>query len=265
MSDSQSHTPILDLFRRDDQDAVITGAGRGIGEGIALAMAEAGADIVLAARRGDEIEAVADKVRGLGRKALAVTTDVMHIELVQALAKSANDEFGKLSCWVSNAGGADDRVPRTLLEMPERQWDFQLNLNLKAVWTGAQAAAEIMNENGGGTIINISSAAAYDAAPQNGPYAVAKAGVNNLTQTLAVELARYGIRVNGISPGPIPTEVFMEFLDLDESQLPGVAKRLNIPLRRLGTPEDVAAGVIYLASQASSWITGQTIVVKGGP
>lgn len=184
---------------------MVTGGGRGIGEGIALGLAEAGADVVLAARRSNEIEAVAERVRGLGRRALAVITDMMEIEQVQALAEKAFSDMGALTCWVSNAGGADDRVPRTLLEMPERQWDFQTNLNLKAVWTGAQAAGNIMKENDGGTIINISSQAANRASPHNGPYAVAKSGVNNLTKTLSVEMAPLAIRVNSVSPGPIPT------------------------------------------------------------
>ena len=151
---------IIDSFKLDGQVAVVTGGGRGIGEGIALGLAEAGADVVLAARRTNEIEAVADKVRALGRRALAVTTDMMEIEQVKVLAEKTFADMGKLTCWVSNAGGADDRVPRTFLEMPERQWDFQMNLNLKAVWTGAQAAGNIMKDNGGGTIVNISSQAA---------------------------------------------------------------------------------------------------------
>lgn len=256
---------ILDSFRLDGQVAVVTGGGRGIGEGIALGLAEAGADVVVAARRTEEIEAVAEKIRALGRKALAVTTDMMEIEQVQALAKTAFEKMGGLTCWVSNAGGADDRVPRTFLEMPERQWDFQMNLNLKAVWTGAQAAANIMKDNGGGTIINISSQAANQASPNNGPYAVAKSGVDNLTQTLGVEMAPLGIRVNGVAPGPIPTEVFMEFLNLKEEDIPGLGKKFGIPLGRVGTPEDIAPGVVYLASDASRWMTGQTIKISGGP
>jgi len=256
---------ILDQFRLDGQVAVITGGGRGIGEGIALGMAEAGADIVVAARRTAEVEAVAEKVRALGRRALAVTCDVMDIAQVQSLAQRTLDEFGRLSCWISNAGGADDRVPRTFLDMPERQWDFQLNLNLKAVWTGAQAAARIMKDHGGGTIINISSAAANRASPHNGPYAVAKSGVNNLTQTLAVELAPFGIRVNAVAPGPIPTEVFMEFLKLDVSEIPELGKRFGIPLGRVGTPADIAPACVYLASSASSWMTGQVLDIRGGP
>ncbi|HAR31137.1 MAG TPA: oxidoreductase [Gammaproteobacteria bacterium] len=256
---------IMDQFRLDGQVVVITGGGRGIGEGIAIGMAEAGADIVVAARRTEEVEAVAAKVRALGRRALAVTCDVMDMQQVQDLAARTFAEFGRLSCWISNAGGADDRVPRTFLDMPERQWDFQLNLNLKAVWTGAQAAARIMKDNGGGTIINISSAAANRASPNNGPYAVAKSGVNNLTQTLAVELAPLGIRVNAVAPGPIPTEVFMEFLKLEESDIPQLGARFGIPLGRVGTPEDIAPACVYLASQASSWMTGQVLDIRGGP
>lgn len=255
---------ILDQFKLDGQVAVVTGGGRGIGEGIALGLAEAGADVVLAARRTEEIEAVAEKVRALGRRALAITTDMMDIEQVQALAEQSYRDMGALTCWVSNAGGADDRVPRTFLEMPERQWDFQLNLNLKAVWTGAQAAGRIMKDNGGGTIINISSQAANRASPQNGPYAVAKSGVNNLTQTLAVEMAPLGIRVNAVSPGPIPTEVFLEFLNLTEEDVPKLGKQFGVPLGRVGTPEDIAPAVVYLASSASSWMTGQNIVINGG-
>ena len=256
---------LLDQFKLDGQVAVVTGGGRGIGEGIALGLAEAGADVVVAARRTEEVERVAEAIRALGRKALAVTCDVMEIEQVNALAERTLTEMGGLSCWVSNAGGADDRVPRTLLDMPERQWDFQLNLNLKAVWTGAQAAGRIMQDNGGGTIINISSSAANQASAHNGPYAVAKSGVNNLTQTLALEMAPLGIRVNGVSPGPIPTEVFLEFLQLKEEDIPELGKKFGIPLGRVGTPEDIAPAVVYLASEASSWMTGHTIKIKGGP
>ncbi len=255
---------ILDHFRLDGEVAVVTGAGRGIGEGIAIGLAEAGADVVLAARREEEIQKVAEKIAALGRRALAVKTDVMDVAQVKALAERARDEMGKLTCWVSNAGGADDRTPRTLLDMPERQWDFQMDLNLKAVWTGAQAAATVMKESGGGTIINISSITASKASPFNGPYAVAKAGVDSLTKTLSSEMAPLGIRVNGIAPGPIPTEVFLEFLKLEEKDIPELGKKFGIPLGRLGTPEDIAPAVVYLASNASSWMTGETMVICGG-
>lgn len=255
---------IIDRFRLDGQVAVVTGGGRGIGEAIAIGLAEAGADVVVAARRTAEIEAVAEKVRALGRRALAVTTDMMEIDQVQALAQKTYDEMGALTCWVSNAGGADDRVPRTLLDMPEKQWDFQMNLNLKAVWTGAQAAGSIMKENGGGTIINISSQAANRASPFNGPYSVAKSGVNNLTQTLAAEMAALGIRVNSVSPGPIPTEVFLEFTGLTEDDIPEMGEKFGVPLGRIGRGDDISPAVVYLASDASSWMTGRDILINGG-
>ncbi|MEM1436397.1 MAG: SDR family oxidoreductase [Pseudomonadota bacterium] len=255
---------IIDSFRLDGQVAVVTGGGRGIGEGIALGLAEAGADVVVAARRTHEIEAVAEKIRSLGRRALAVTADMTVTEQVQQLAQTAFDEMGALNCWISNAGGADERIARTLLDTPERQWDFQLSLNLKAVWLGSQAAANLMKDNGGGTIINISSLVATRAAPTHGPYAAAKSGVNNLTQTMAVELAPFGIRVNAVSPGAIPTEVFLEYQGMKEEDIPKMGKAMGIPLGRLGTPEDIAPAVVYLASPASSWMTGQDVVISGG-
>jgi 7-alpha-hydroxysteroid dehydrogenase len=171
--------------------------------------------------------------------------------------------MGKVSIWVSNAGGADDRTPRTLDAMPERQWDYQMDLNLKAVWSGAKAASRVMA--GPGAIINISSGAALSGSPNNGPYSAAKAGVDSLTRTLALELAPRGIRVNGVSPGAVPTEVFMEFFKVKEEDLPALGKRIGIPLGRLGTPEDIGAAVVFLASEAAGWITGQTVPVNGGP
>jgi len=253
---------VLDRFALAEGRAMVTGAGRGIGEGIAIALAEAGCDVVLTARRGHEIEAVAERVRSLGRRAIAVAGDITDGAFVEELADRAVAELGGLTLWVSNAGGADDRTPRHLADMPDRQWDYQLDVNLRAVFTGARAAARVMDD--GGSIINISSTAALRASPNNGPYAVAKAGVDSLTKTLSIELAPRAIRVNGVAPGPVPTEVFMEFFGATEADLPQLATKLGVPLGRLGTPEDVGNAVVFLASRASSWITGQTLVVNGG-
>jgi 7-alpha-hydroxysteroid dehydrogenase len=253
---------ILDRFALQDGVAVVTGAGRGIGEGIAIGLAEAGCDVVLTARREHEIEAVAERVRALGRRALTVPGDITDGQFVEQLADRAKAEMGKVTLWVSNAGGADDRTPRHLADMPDRQWDYQMDLNLRAVFTGARAAARVLED--GGSIINISSGAALKPSPNNGPYAVAKAGVDSLTRTMSTELAPRGIRVNGVAPGPVPTEVFMEFFGASEDDIPQLGKKLGIPLGRLGTPDDVANAVVFLASDAASWVTGQTLLVNGG-
>ena len=252
---------ILDSFSLEGHAAVVTGAGRGIGRAIALGLAEAGADVVVAARRTAEIEAVAEEIHGRGRKSAAVTTDMMDLAQIEHLADESVRQLGKLTIWVNNAGGADDRVARSLVDVPEYQWDFQNALNLKAVWAGGVAASKRMQE--GASIINISSIAAFKPSPGNGPYAAAKAGVNSLTRTMAVELAPR-IRVNAVAPGPIPTEVFMEFLNLTEDMLPDFTKRIGVPLRRLGREEDIAAAVVYLCSPAASWVTGEIITVSGG-
>jgi NAD(P)-dependent dehydrogenase (short-subunit alcohol dehydrogenase family) len=253
----------VDRYRLDGQVAVITGAGRGIGEGIARAVAAAGADVVLTARREAEIDAVAEAIRAeTGRRAVAIAGDMTDNAFVERLADEAKTHMGKVTMWVSNAGGADDRTPRDLPDMPDAQWDYQIALNLTAVFTGARAAVRVIDD--GGSIIHISSGAALKGSPKNGPYAVAKAGVNSLTATLSLELAPRGIRVNGVSPGPVPTEVFMEFFGATDEDLPKLAKQWGVPLGRLGTPDDVAAAVVYLASPAASWVTGQTLAVNGG-
>ncbi len=253
---------VLDRFGLAGGVAVVTGAGRGIGEGIAIALAQAGCDVVLTARREHEINAVADVVRSLGRCALAVAGDITDGVFVEALADRAKAEMGHVTLWVSNAGGADDRTPRKLANMPDSQWDYQLDVNLRAVFTCARAAARVIDD--GGSIINISSGAALKGSPNNGPYAAAKAGVDSLTRTLSLELASRRVRVNGVAPGPVPTEVFMEFFKASEEDLPRLAKEWGVPLGRLGTPDDVANAVVFLASPAASWITGQTLLVNGG-
>jgi 7-alpha-hydroxysteroid dehydrogenase len=252
---------ILDKFRLDGHAAVVTGAGRGIGRAIALGLAEAGADVAVAARRSHEIEAVAEEIRVLGRKGVAITTDMMDLAQIDNLAAEAERAFGKLTIWVNNAGGADDRTIRNLIDVPEYQWNFQDGLNLKAVWAGSIAAARRMGE--GASIINISSIAAFRPSPGNGPYAAAKAGVNSLTRTLAVELAPK-IRVNAIAPGPIPTEVFMEFYSLTEDMLPAMTTQIGIPMGRMGAEEDIAGAAVYLCSPAAAWVTGEILNVTGG-
>ena len=247
------------LFDLSGDVAVVTGAGRGIGEGIARTLAGAGAAVVVAARRSNEIEKVAETIRGEGGRALAVTTDVTDDEAVEALARAAVAEFGKLDIWVNNAGGSPIQKPLTSL--PRDEWDATLALNLTAVWSCTVIAERHMQE--GGRVLNISSRAAVVPAPGSGHYAAAKAGRNSLTTTFAAELGPK-IRVNAIMPGAVPTEVMMKALRLDEDDLPRFEKQMRLPAGRLGTPEDLGAAALYLVSPASAWVTGEVLSVSGG-
>jgi NAD(P)-dependent dehydrogenase (short-subunit alcohol dehydrogenase family) len=248
----------MEAFDLSGRVAVVTGGGQGIGEGIAKNLAKAGASVVVAARHSDRIERVADEIVAAGGQALAVTTDVTDRAALVALADAAVDTFGGLHVWVNNAGGSTIRTP--LKELSEDDWDACLRLNLTSVWRASIIAAERMTD--GGSIINISSPAGDRGVPGSGHYAAAKAGVNSLTKTLSLELAP-SVRVNGISPGYVPTEVMMIALDTDEGQLEQMAEK-RIPLKRLGTPDDKGSTAVYLASAAGSWMTGQTLIVAGG-
>lgn len=238
--------------------AVVTGGGQGIGEGIATGFAGAGAAVVVAARHADRVARVVADIEAAGGRALGVPTDVTDRAAVERLADAAVERFGSLDVWVNNAGGSPVRSP--LRELSEAEWDACLALNLTAVWRASVIAAERMA--GGGSIINITSPAATRAVPGSGHYSAAKAGVNALTLTMSIELAPR-IRVNGIAPGYVPTEVMMTALEMDVPALERMAEK-RVPLQRLGTPADMANAAIYLASDAGSWVTGQTLTVAGG-
>jgi NAD(P)-dependent dehydrogenase (short-subunit alcohol dehydrogenase family) len=248
-----------ELFSLRDEVAVVTGGGRGIGEGIARTLAAAGAKVVVAARRSDEVEAVASHIRADGGEATAVVTDVTDEAAVDALARAAIDTYGRLSIWVNNAGGSSARVPLT--ELTRQQWDDCIALNTTAVWVGITTAARYMET---GSIINISSGAGTGPVPGSGHYGAAKAAVNSLTMTASAELAPR-IRVNGVAPGATPTEIFRKALGIEtDADLAAAESKWNIPLERFGTPLDMGAAVVFLCSQAGSWITGETLRVGGG-
>jgi len=238
--------------------AVVTGAGQGIGEGIAKSMARAGAAVVVAARSEDRIERVCRDITGSGGQALAVPTDVTDRQALISLAAAAVDTFGGIHTWVNNAGGSPIRS--ALNELSDEDWHACVELNLTAVWKASVVAFDYMKD--GGSIIQISSPAGDRAVPGSGHYGAAKAAVNSLTKTLSLEFAPH-ITVNGISPGYIPTEVMMTALQTDEEALAEMAEA-RIPLKRLGTPTDIGSAAVYLASEAGSWVTGQTLIVAGG-
>ena len=247
-----------ELFDMTGHVAVITGGGRGIGEGIARAFAESGAAVVVAARRTNEIEQVAADICGAGGRAIAITTDVTDDDAVDALARAAIDEFGSLTVWVNNAGGSPMRMP--LKDLPREEWDRTIALNLTSVYVGSMTAARYIEH---GSIINISSGAGTGPVPGSAHYGAAKAATNSLTWTLSAELAP-NIRVNGVAPGAIPTEVMLTAVGKTEDQLDQLLDEWNIPLGRLGTTQDIGAACVYLASDAASWMSGEILRVGGG-
>ncbi len=254
---------VLDLFKLDGKTAVVTGAGKGIGRGISLALAEAGANVVVASRSKADLDSLAADIEAIGRKAVVCPTDVTDQAQLDALAAAAKDAFGSIDVWVNNAGGIPDATPRFLTRTEPDHWDQQMDLNLKAVWSGCVTAAKAIGKNEG-TIINISSRASFGPQFMNGPYGASKAAVNSLTATFALELAPH-IRINAVAPGPIPTQNFVECMGTDTKEKEEKLKeQIGIPLKRYGTEEDIGAAVVYLASPASSWITGQVIYVTGG-
>jgi NAD(P)-dependent dehydrogenase (short-subunit alcohol dehydrogenase family) len=245
-----------DLYDMTGKTAVITGGGRGIGEGMATVLADAGAAVVVAARRTADVERVAADIRAAGGRAIAVTTDVTDNDAVEALARAAVDEFGSLDTWINNAGGSSVRTP--LSDLDPSDWANTMQLNLTAVYRCTVIAAKYMTT---GSVINVTSMASFKGTPGSGHYAAAKRAVNSLTETFALELAPR-VRVNGIAPGYVPTEIMMTALGLDMDTVQALSKR--IPLGRLGSPTDLGAVALFLASDASAWITGQTLSVAGG-
>lgn len=239
--------------------ALVTGASRGIGAAIAVAMAERGADVALLARNEELLEQVAESVRGLGRKALVLPADVTDPEAVGQAVERMVAELGVPSILVNNAGGNSFSMP--LVATRYSGWDKTVRLNLDSTVHVSQAVLPHMLGAGRGSVINVSSVVALAGAPMMSHYAAAKAAVVSLTKSTALECASAGVRVNALLPGWIETDL-TTFLRTDETTEQSVLGR--VPMQRWGKAEEIAAVAVFLASDAASFITGQSIVADGG-
>jgi 7-alpha-hydroxysteroid dehydrogenase len=249
---------ILDRFKLTDRVAIVTGAGKGIGRGIAIAFAEAGADVVCAARTEADIESAVAEVRKRGRRGLAVPTDVMQTADLERLVESALAEFGRVDVLVNNAGGT---MPRAALDTDEAYFAEAIRFNVTSAFLLTRLAAPRMVATaGGGTVVNISSRASDMVMTSFVAYGTAKAALNMMTRNIAAELAPK-VRVNAISVGGVATDALAVVLTNDEIR---EQFERNTPMGRAGTVEDIAACALYLASPASAWVTGKVFQVDGG-
>jgi NAD(P)-dependent dehydrogenase (short-subunit alcohol dehydrogenase family) len=253
---------VLELFRLDGRVAVVTGGGSGIGRGIALGLASAGADVALAGRRLEPLQSVRDEILATGRRAVAISADVTVAADLAELGRRARDELGTVSIWVNNAGGLQGEPMGTLDTVTEDSWHTIMDRNLMSVWLASVEAQRVLVD--GGSIVNVSSIAGFTkGAPGHAVYSAAKVAVNHLTQSLALECAPRGVRVNAIAPGHTATPDYYRSSGFDDAKFAKLAAKQ--PLGRLGRDEDYAAAVVYLVSDAASWVTGQILVVSGTP
>lgn len=246
------------IFDLTDRVAIVTGAGKGIGKALALGLARSGADVVVAARTTADIEKTTEEIRALGRRSLAVPTDVIESEQIAEMVRRTLEEFKRVDILVNNAGGGPRRPA---LKQSERFWEAIMRFNVTSTLVASRAVADAMIEQGRGNIINIASVIGRGNMPEHSAYAVAKDAIISLTARLAIEWAQYGIRVNAIAPGFVATEMAAPLFETDPD-LREIMK--TIPLGRPAKPEELVGAAIYLASDASSYVTGRTIAVDGG-
>lgn len=249
---------ILDNFMVTDRVAIVTGGGQGIGRGIAIGLAEAGADVVVGARTRADLDEVVARIEESGRRGVAVVADVLVAEDRERLVDIAIETFGRLDILVNNAGGSG---PKPAMRTSEAFFEMAMRFNVTSPFLMSQIAAQAMVDTaGGGAIVNISSRSADLVMSSFAAYGAGKAALNQMTKNLALELAPL-VRVNAIGVGGVATKG-LEVVLSDE----GLRKQFedNTPMRRPGQPEDIACAVLYLASPASSWVTGKILQVDGG-
>ncbi len=251
-------SPLTNLFGISGKTALVTGASSGIGNHFCKVLHQFGANVILAARREDRLISTVEEINASGGNADWVRLDVTDSESVKKAFASAVSKFQKLDIVVNNAGVADSA---SALDVSEDAWDKVVDTNLKGAWLVAQQAGRVMADSrGGGSLINICSILGKRVMGGVAPYAAAKAGLEHLTRILAYEWARYGIRVNAIAPGYVVTDINRSYLESPSGQK---AMR-KIPQNRFGSVEDLEGALILLASDASAYMTGSTIVVDGG-
>lgn len=239
--------------------ALVTGASRGIGKSIAIALAEFGADVAVAARTVEALEQTAKEIDATGRKSLVVPCDVTDSSQVEAAVQKTVEELGGLEVVVNNAGGS--RFMSPLIGVREEGWDKAINSNLKSAFLVSKAVGTHLLNQQKGSVINISSVAGVHGSPTLSFYSAAKHGMIGLTKSLAREWAPLGVRVNAISPGAVDTDIWGSLADDPQFVKMSVSQ---IPMGRWGKPDEIAAAAVFLASDASSFMTGGNIVIDGG-
>lgn len=250
---------VSNRFGLNGKVALVSGGGRGIGKSLALGLARNGADLVVVGRTLEPLEALIDEVQKIGRRACAIKADIADCESLENVVAEAVERMGRLDVLVNNAAAGSEL--RRSEEVTPQEFDDLVRVNLKGTFFLTTSAARRMIDSGGGSIVNISSIVARVASPRAAVYGAMKAGVESLTRTLAVEWARYGVRVNAVAPGYVATDLTATS-HMSEELLSYV--RAGTPMRRMADPDEIVGAVVYLASNASSFQTGSTIVVDGG-
>jgi NAD(P)-dependent dehydrogenase (short-subunit alcohol dehydrogenase family) len=246
-------------FSLAGQTALVTGAARGLGRAIALALANAGADVALGLREPGTADDLVAAIQAMGRRSIAVPMDVRQLDQIESAVTAVADQFGRLDILVNNAGLGPSNLAE---DVTEDDFDLTIDINVKGVFFASQAAGRIMIRQGYGRIINLSSQAGFIALPTESVYCLSKAAVAHLTKCLAVEWGQHGITVNALAPTFIRTDGTAEAL-ADPAFEADVRERIA-GLHRIGEPMDVAGGAVYLASPAASLVTGVTLLIDGG-